>query len=260
MSQYILITGGAHGLGLALAKVHARRGEQIFILDINPENGQQAVKTLNALGGHSRFIQTDLTSAQACRQAIDEVISTWSHIDRLYNNAGIAGRICKLEQQQDEDWQQVFELNLFAQARLTRLLLPQLRQSAKAHVTNIASMAGLLCGSHTSIYSASKAAVIALSEVLQQELGKEKIGVTVACPAFFQTALAQSIPKQDAKARLAVEKLMQRSPLNADEVATIIIEASDQGQFLCLPHRRERWMWYLKRLHPGALYSLMRKL
>jgi short-subunit dehydrogenase len=151
----------------------------------------------------------------------------------------------------------VFGINLFAPVRLTRLLLPLLEAATDASIVNIASIAGLLSASHMSAYSASKAALVSLSETLQKELHHTDISVTVACPAFFKTRLTDSIPAQQSKARASVEKLMARGKLSADQVAQAIVRGADRGQFMVLPHARERWQWYLKRLSYRALHALM---
>jgi short-subunit dehydrogenase len=178
-------------------------------------------------------------------------------VTRLYNNAGIAGSIGKLKHQTDANWEAVFGINLFAPVRLTRLMLPLLEASPKASIVNTASMGGLLSASHMAAYSASKAALISVSETLHKELHYSGIGVSVACPAFFKTKLTDSIPPQEGKARASVEKLMASGKLSADQVARIIVHGADRGQFLILPHARERWHWYLKRLSYRALHRLM---
>lgn len=258
-TQQVLITGGANGLGLALAKAHARRGDHVCILDRDARQGQEALVALRGLQPDARFITCDLTDPEDCDRAITEMQARWPVIDRLYNNAGIAGSVSKVERSSDSNWQRVFDINVFAPVRLTRLVVPFMKQSRNGTIVNIASMAGLLSASHMSAYSASKAAMISLSETLQKELHDDGISVTVACPAFFRTQLAESIPEHEAKARASVEKLMQRGKLSADDVAGIIIKAADKGRFYCLPHRNERWLWHLKKFSHQALFKIMLK-
>lgn len=250
--ETVLITGGVSGLGLALARFHAQRGDQLILVDRSAEASEAALSQLN---GQAHFIEADLTDAAACDRLLQQVSAISPTLNRLYNNAGIAGSVGLTEHQTDANWLAVFDINLFAAVRLTRLCLPLLKAAPKAQIVNIASVGGLMCASHMSAYSASKAALISLSETLDKELAHHNISVTVACPAFFKTQLTNSIPPQEVKARARVEKLMASGKLNADQVAALIAQSADKGQFMALPHVRERWLWYLKRLS----YPLFRK-
>ncbi len=256
-SQCVLITGGANGLGFALAKAHAQRGDRVCIIDRDETQGLQALNELQRLHPEALFLRCDLTLPADCEAVVEQVNETWGRIDRLYNNAGIAGSIGKVEQLTEDAWQTTFAINLFAMARMSRLTIPLMKPHTGGRIVNVASMAGILSGSHMAAYSSSKAAVISLSETLEKELHADGIKVTVVCPAFFKTQLANSIPPQQGKARSQVEKLMARGKLSAEEVATQIIRASDKGRFYCLPHRKERWLWYLKRLSHQALLRVM---
>ncbi|WP_127558708.1 SDR family NAD(P)-dependent oxidoreductase [Saccharospirillum alexandrii] len=250
----VVITGGANGLGFALAKVHVARGDRVVLVDRDAEQGKASA---DALAGNVHFFACDLTQVAECETLASHIKSVTASVSRLYNNAGIAGSIGTLKQQTDANWEAVFGINVFAPARLTRLLLPLLAAARRARVVNVASMAGLLSASHMSAYSASKAALVSLSETLHKELQPGGIGVTVACPAFFKTRLTDSIPPQESKARASVEKLMANGKLSADQVAQSIVGAADRGQFMVLPHARERWLWYLKRLSYRALHAVM---
>jgi len=255
--ERVLITGGANGLGFALAKAHVKRGDRVCIVERDETQGRTAADQLSRASNPVTFYTCDLTDAGDCERVIAELSEAGSGLDRLYNNAGIAGSVGKVEHLTDAAWQTAFAINVFAAARMSRLVIPLLKSSKRGRIINVASMAGLLSASHMAAYSASKAATISLSETLQKELHKDDIKVTVACPAFFKTQLVNSIPPQETKARTSVEKLMARGKLSADDVARQIIDAADMGRFYCLPHRRERWLWYLKRLSNRALHKVM---
>ena len=255
--ECVLITGGANGLGYALARAHVGRGDRVCILDRDEPQGREAAEQLSQGRDEVLFFRCDLTDAADCERVMAQLNETWPGLDRLYNNAGIAGSVGKLEHLTEAAWQAAFAINVFAVARMSRLAIPMLKTARSGRIVNVASMAGLLSASHMAAYSASKAAVISLSETLQKELHKDGIKITVVCPAFFKTQLANSIPPQETKARASVEKLMANGKLSADDVAKQIIEASDAGRFHCLPHRKERWLWYLKRLSNRALHKVM---
>ena len=116
-------------------------------------------------------------------------------------------------------------------------------------------MAGLLDMPMMSSYNASKAAVVSLSETLQNELAHSNIGVSVVCPAFFKTNLNESMRTPDERLRKAADKLLNSSKVTAEHIADQIFSAVEKKKFYVLPHTIARGLWEFKRRAPRALYS-----
>ena len=140
-----------------------------------------------------------------------------------------------------------------------RVFTPIFREQGSGQFINVASAAGLLNPPGMGSYNVAKAGVVALSETLKVELGRYGIGVTVACPAFFQTNLTESIRAPQPGMDKVINQLMSKSTLSADDVASAVIRGAERGELVVAPHKLERRMWLLKRFAPDQYYKLIAK-
>src|SRR5262249_57410296 len=156
-----VVTGGASGLGFAIAERLARSGAKVVIWDIDEEAARAAA---NKLGGFA--IAADVGDLAAVTQAVGETLALVPAIDVLVNNAGITGPNVKLWDYPVEDWRQVFAVNVDGTFHCCRAVGPHMRERNYGRIVNIASVAGKEGNPNASAYSASKAAVIALTKSL----------------------------------------------------------------------------------------------
>jgi len=244
----ILITGAGSGLGEALAKKYAAEGAEICIADLNEEGGDAVVKQIQSMGGEAFFVKCDITQQWGVDKLVTTVAERWRSIDVLINNAGVA-TAGKFESETLEQWQWVVDINLLGHVRMTKACLPLLRNSEAADKTiiNIASQAGLTAAPGMTSYCVTKAAMVSLSETLHLELSTEGIHVSVVCPAFFDTNLNQSLRSSDAKMQAVVTKLIKKSGVSADEIATKVFDAVGAKKFMVVTHKDGRAAYRLKR-------------
>ena len=187
------ITGGASGIGLALAHALAEAGCRIMLADIEEAALAEAVRSLEGVGPEIRSIVCDVIDADSVEQAAGRAISAFGKIHILCNNAGVAGG-SGIDDISLASWRWVLDVNLMGVVHGVRALLPHIRAHGEGgHIVNTASMAGMLAaGMGFSPYSASKFAVVAMSEGLAAELKPFGIGVTVLCPGFVRTRIAEA--------------------------------------------------------------------
>jgi NAD(P)-dependent dehydrogenase (short-subunit alcohol dehydrogenase family) len=182
-----VVTGGASGIGLALAQRLARDGASVVVADIEEGALERA---LNVLPEGSLAVPTDVSDAQQVEDLARAVLDRFGRVDVVCNNAGIT-TFNLLEHQTLDDWRWVFDVNLWGVVNGVRTFVPIMReQGTPGHVVNTASAAGLTGAvPYMAPYAASKAAVIALSETLRAELEMAgvPIGVSVLCPGFTDT-------------------------------------------------------------------------
>jgi NAD(P)-dependent dehydrogenase (short-subunit alcohol dehydrogenase family) len=237
-SRAVLITGGASGLGAALASRYAERGDRVLVTDLAAE----AEVPAGAL-----YQRLDITSPSDWAAARERVRVDLGGLDVLVNNAGIAagGRVDRLD---DTHWRRVLEVNVLGAVNGCRTFSPLLKAQGHGHVVNVASLAGLVHPAAMSSYDASKAAVVALSESLRHELGPWGVDVTVVCPSFFRTNLAASLGGEDPLMGQVAAKLISRAPLGAEEIAARVLRGVDARRFLILPDRSARVAYWTKRL------------
>jgi NAD(P)-dependent dehydrogenase (short-subunit alcohol dehydrogenase family) len=256
MSKRIFITGGASGLGLAIARRYASEGWRICIADVNDEAGQNAVASLKA--AEVFYLHVDVTQEKDLQAAADELSARWGGVDVVVNNAGVA-QAGAIEDVPLADWLWIIDINLLGVVRGCKVFTPLFKQQGHGYFVNVASMAGLLSPSMMSSYNATKAAVVALSETLQVELADKQIGVSVVCPSFFQTNLADSMRTTDPRLLHITHKLLKKGALSADDVALAVFKSVRQNKFYILPHADAAWIWMFKRFSPRSVYAWLLK-
>jgi short-subunit dehydrogenase len=159
-----------------------------------------------------------------------------------------------------EDWQEVININLLGVVRGCHAFVPMLLRQRSGHVVNIASFAAIASAPGMASYNVAKAGVFSLSETLRAEVFEQGIGVTVACPAFFQTNLLDSFRGPDPRVKTTVARIMARATVTADHVARDIYDAVLAGRFLVISHADSRWQYRVKRVAPELFYREVRRM
>lgn len=244
-----MITGAASGLGLAAAGLLASRGWNLALLDRDEARLADAVRDLTSLGSpHCDAVAVDTTDETAVKSAIDAFAGRFGGLDVALNSAGVAVAGDLLETPV-ADWQWILGINVMGVVHSCRAQAPHMIASRGGLIVNVASAASFTAISRMSAYSASKAAVVALSETLFQELAEHRVHVAVAMPGFFRTRLTETA-RAPADARGFALRLMERSNLEADAVAReILARAAGGATHIVLP-AAYRWLWRFKRLAP----------
>lgn len=246
-----VITGGASGLGLATAELLAARGWSLGLLDRDAARLAEAAEQLRAKGSPAcEAFVVDTTDEQAVRTAIDAFAAKFDGLDFAMNSAGVAVAGDLLETS-TADWKWILDINVMGIVYSCRAELPHMMASGGGLVINVASAASFACSSRMSAYNASKAAVVALSETLFQEMAEHGVHVTAAMPGFFRTRLMEHA-RAPSDARSFAQKMMQRSNLEADEVAAEIVARAAAGATHVVLPGSYRWLWRYKRLAPRS--------
>jgi NAD(P)-dependent dehydrogenase (short-subunit alcohol dehydrogenase family) len=255
----VAITGGASGFGKAMALRFAKAGWNVAIADINNERGEETLTKLKALTQNAFYQNVDVRKISDIEQWRDEILKHWGKLDVVINNAGVASH-GGIAESPLTDWDWVIDINLMGVVRGCKVFSELFKQQGFGHVVNIASMAGLIHSAEMGSYNASKAAVVALSETMRFELGPYGVGVTVVCPGFFQTNLAESTRSPDAHAQAFMGKMLATSDITADDIADQVFSAVKSNQFMLLPHKSYRHTWYWKRYLPKLYNNKMGKI
>jgi NAD(P)-dependent dehydrogenase (short-subunit alcohol dehydrogenase family) len=241
-----VVTGAGSGIGRALASSCAQRGMRLLLADID-DDGLAATAAL--VGRDDTLtLRADVSRAEDVAAMADLAFGQAGDIALLFNNAGVAsgGWIWETTPQ---DWQWLIGVNLMGVVHGVQSFVPRmLRQGRPAHIVNTSSAAGLLSLPAGSAYCATKHAVVTLSECLLHELKVKQapIGVSVLCPSFVPTAIAESERRRPADLQRpgaprvprdeAMERAMRDAPLSAEQVAEITLQSVDRGDFYILPH------------------------
>jgi 2-dehydro-3-deoxy-L-rhamnonate dehydrogenase (NAD+) len=196
-NQVAIITGGADGLGFALAKRLTQLGVTVVALDRNPDLIARAQKEL---GETARGLVTDVTDPAAVKKSVDAVVAEFGRIDILVNSAGMTGQTnIKSHEVSLEDFDRVFALNVRACLITFQAVAPHMLERDYGRVLHIASIAGKDGNAGMLAYSSSKAAVIGMTKVQGKEYAETGIRVNALAPAVVRTAMVEALPPEQVK-------------------------------------------------------------
>jgi 2-keto-3-deoxy-L-fuconate dehydrogenase len=221
-----LVTGGASGIGLAVARTFAAEGAAVVVLDL-------AIERPDALPPGAGYVAADISDDNAVRAAVGSAVESLGGLDILVNNAGI-GAQGTVEDATDEEWHRVLDVNVVGTARVSRAAWPALRASAQAAVVNTASLVATAGLPQRAVYSASKGAVLALTRAMAADGMPDGIRVNAVSPGTADTPwigrLLASAPDPAAE-RAALEARQPHGRLvSPDEIAhTVLYLASPRA-------------------------------
>jgi acetoin reductase-like protein len=196
MGRVALVTGAATGIGLAIALRLARAGYDIAVADINAPGAEAAAKQLRESGRQAAAIQCDVGDRQAAFRMAEEATRALGDIDLLVNNAGIA-RLGPLASFSEKDWRDLFKVNVDGVFFCCQAVLPRMLARRRGNIVNIASWNGKLGVPNFGAYSATKSAVIGLTQALARELASHGIRVNAVCPGIVAgTAMRAQVERE----------------------------------------------------------------
>ncbi|WP_417365804.1 3-ketoacyl-ACP reductase [Flavobacterium beibuense] len=208
-----LITGAGKGIGKAVALALAAEGVNVALLARTKTDLEQVAKEIEPYGVKTVVVTADISDIESVNQAVNTVLGEFKSIDILINNAGI-GKFGKFLDLAPEDFENIIKVNLFGIYYATRAVLSGMIEQQGGDIINISSTAGLKGAAITSAYSASKFAVMGLTESLMQEVRKHNIRVTALTPSTVATDMAINLNLTDGNP----EKVMQ-----AEDIAELIV-------------------------------------
>ena len=232
MSNVAVVTGAGGGIGLAIARGVVDGGGSVVIGDLNADRGSAAVASL---GSPDRvlFEQVDVADEHDVERLIDRAVASFGGIDAMFNNAGIGGAFGPITEQSADDWDATFAINVrsvfLGTKHAARVMIEQDRGGS---IVNTASVAGLSGGGGPQAYSATKAAVISLTQTTAVELAAHRIRVNAVCPgAIYTELLHRGRPELTDRWREQIQPWPERG--QAEMIADVAIWlASDGARFV----------------------------
>ena len=208
-----LITGAGKGIGKAVAIALAKEGVNIVLIARTQADIDEVAQEINTYDVKTLALTADVADINSVNLAIEKAIASFQTIDILINNAGIAafGKFLELE---PSEWERIIQVNLMGVYYVTRAILPNMIERQTGDIINISSTAGLNGNALTSAYSASKFALLGLTDSLMQEMRKHNIRVTALTPSPVATDMAKELNLTDGNP----EKVMQ-----AEDIAELLI-------------------------------------
>jgi len=231
-----IITGAADGIGQAAAVLFAREGARLVLADVNEGGLKKTLALVQKEKGEGMIKRTDVSKEAEVKELIDLALKNYSQIDILCNNAGITGALADLEQEEGEDWQKVYSVNVLGAVYATKTAARHMKERKTGSIVNTASVAGIRSGAGTNAYSASKAALVNFTQTAACDLGGYNVRVNAVCPGLIETGMTRPIFEL-ARQRGKFDKLGSRCELRRygrpDEVArAILFLASDEASYI----------------------------
>lgn len=191
MTQRVVVSGGATGLGLCIAQTFARQGARVHIGDINAEALGAAVQDGSLTGS-----VCDISQSAQVDRFIAEAAAELGGIDVLVNNTGLAGPTMPVEKLPLDDWRKVLSVNLDGTFLVTRAAIPHIKQSAAGSIVVMSSVSGRMGHPNRSPYATSKWGLIGLTKTLAQELGGHGVRVNAILPGAVDNARTRKVVKE----------------------------------------------------------------
>jgi NAD(P)-dependent dehydrogenase (short-subunit alcohol dehydrogenase family) len=237
----VLLTGGASGIGRAIALDMASAGAAVAIGDMNADGGQQTADEILAAGGRASFRVCDVADAEQVAALVGGAVADFGQLDVLVNDAGIGGGSHRLHELDIDSWDRTIAVNLRGPFLCARAAIPHLLQRPQSAIVNIASTYGLIGAPRAASYCASKGAVINLTRQLAVDYSADGLRVNAICPGYIDTDMgggrAALPPERRAAAQARREANAALQPLGrqaqAQEVARVAtFLASDDASFM----------------------------
>ena len=249
------VTGGASGIGAALATKLADGGAEVWIADRQLGVAQELAQRLNSGGAKAHAIELDVRSYPSFERAVAEVVQQSGRIDYLFNNAGI-GVGGEIDSYTLDDWNDVFDVNLHGVAHGIQAVYPIMIRQRSGRIVNTASMAGLVAAAGSGSYTASKHAVVALSRALRLEAERHGVTVSVVCPGAIRTPiLTGGQYGRMTKTGISDEDLLKFwepfRPMAPEKFAERVLRAVLRGDAIIVVPAWWKALWYLERLSPA---------
>ncbi|MDO8908773.1 MAG: SDR family NAD(P)-dependent oxidoreductase [Pseudohongiella sp.] len=261
MSQFagktVVISGGAEGIGLSIASALGKQGMNVVLGDIDPVQLDLALAQLKSEGARATGVTMDVTNIGHWHHLADQAERQFGKIHMLVNNAGVGGGTGTVEQSDRNDWRWVLDVNLMGVIYGTQTMVPLIKKHGEGgRLLNVASMAGMVGVPFAGAYTATKAAVVAMSESWYAELKPHNIKVSVLCPAFVKTRInlsernrqpdysrdeqASDADSFKSEALAAHMQNVINNGLNVDVVGERVVEALNAGELYIFTHPNYR--------------------
>jgi 3-oxoacyl-[acyl-carrier protein] reductase len=225
-----LVTGGAQGIGRAIALNLAQGGASVALTDMRAAKLQEVAKEIEGQGGKALQFCVDVTDLEAVQKMVDQILEAWGKVDILVNNAGIT-RDSLVLRMKVEDWQAVLKTNLDGAFYCIRAVLPGMVKQRYGRILNLASVVAQTGNVGQANYISSKAGIIGLTKAVAAEVARRNITVNAVAPGFIATAMTENLPAEIKEKMLGLIP-MGRMGTDAEIAAGVRFLVSEEARYI----------------------------
>jgi meso-butanediol dehydrogenase/(S,S)-butanediol dehydrogenase/diacetyl reductase len=228
-----IVTGGATGIGEASAIALAREGARVSVGDVNVEEGQKTVQSIEEEGGEAIFVECDVSQEDAARRLVEETVRSFGRLDVLFNNAGINPSEGNVVDMEVSDWRRIFQINVDGVFWCSRHAIPELRRAGGGRIINTASPSSFVGWPNNAAYIASKGAVMSLTRAMAMDHAKENIRVNAIVPGLILSPLGENWVAQQEDPEAVKESIhpIGRPGYPEDVAPAVVFLAQDDTEF-----------------------------
>jgi NAD(P)-dependent dehydrogenase (short-subunit alcohol dehydrogenase family) len=258
-----IVTGGASGIGRALAKELALRGCEVVLADLQIEQAEEAVALIKAAGGKATAVKIDVRDFPAMEQVVGYTLKRTGRLDYIFNNAGI-GIGGGVNQYSIEDWNYIVNVNLRGVINGIQAAYPIMIKQGFGHIINTASLAGLIPSPGNVAYATTKHAIVGLSNSLRAEAALLGLRVSVLCPGVISTPIWEGGGKYGRTysiipPELVKQMLEKARPMSPDIFAKKVLNFVAKNKAIIIVPTWWKLYWWSNRLSPSVGIFLAQK-
>jgi NAD(P)-dependent dehydrogenase (short-subunit alcohol dehydrogenase family) len=237
LDKVALVTGGASGIGRETALLMASEGARVAVCDRDATNGPKVVAEIEACGGQAMFCAADVADSEQVQAAVAAVVARFGRIDCAFNNAGIEGDFCQTADYDEADFARVFAINVTGVFLCMKYELREMLRTGGGTIVNTASITGLIGWRGAPAYSASKHAVVGLTQTAALEYARKGIRINAVCPGVITTPMGERVASENPASR---DKLVALHPMHRlgtpSEVAKAVLWLSSDASSFTTGH------------------------
>jgi NAD(P)-dependent dehydrogenase (short-subunit alcohol dehydrogenase family) len=227
-----IVTGGAHGIGRAIAQLFAAEGATVFIADVDKIAGEEAAAGICKSGGRADFIQCDVSSPEQAKRVVTTAAEASGCIDALCNNAAfIASEWHGSGDAPDEEWEKSFRVSLMGTQYFTREVLPLMIRAKAGSIINISSVQGLVAGRNSAAYTTTKHALIGFTRSVACDYGEHNIRCNAICPGAITTRISPP-PGSELHQRQISKTFLERIGQPQEVAHAALFLASEESSYI----------------------------
>jgi NAD(P)-dependent dehydrogenase (short-subunit alcohol dehydrogenase family) len=231
-----LITGAASGIGKETARLFAKEGAHVIVVDLNEVEGHQTVEEIEQEHGRATFIKVDITHEDSVREMVETIQEKHETIDILFNNAGISG-VGPLHEVTLGDWNKVFNVNVAGVFLVSKYVLPLMMRNKGGSIINMSSCIAEIGLANRASYAASKGAILSLTKSMQVDYAEYNIRVNALMPGTIYTPFVEEYLSREEDPEAAIASIKKRQlcgdlgkPIDVAYAALYL--ASDESRFM----------------------------
>lgn len=233
-----IITGAGSGMGEASAKLFAREGAKVVVVDIKSESGEKVVRQIKEAGGEASFLRADVSLAVDAARMVQTAVNSYGRLDILFNNAGIPGE--SWDETTEEGWRRGLDVNLTGPFLACKYAVPVMRKQGSGNILSTSSIGALKSQGRSPAYSAAKGGLVMFTRVLSTVVAKDNIRVNCICPGSVDTGLTEAFmgyPKTEEERRKKQAMRLARIPMgraaSSEEIASVaLFLVSDESSYI----------------------------